>query len=97
MQTLTTYRASDRRVYNGAGCSDMEREWARTDYLIKRMKKADPTASCTYFPLEGKHLVFINSNLLENPNLEGPPQELTGNMHSNKQEALIEAIKILEK
>ena len=93
---LTTYRATDRRVYNGAPCSDMSREWAHTDALEKRMKQADPTASCTYFPMEGKFLVFINSNLLENPGLVGPPRELTGNFHADKQEALIEAIFVLE-
>lgn len=93
---LTTYRASDRRVYNGAPCSDMQREWNRTAYLEKRMKAADKTARCTYFPVEGKYLVFINSNLLENPDLEGPPKILTGNFHENKQMALIEAINLLE-
>lgn len=93
---LSTYRATDRRVYNGAPCSDMAREWAHTDALEKRMKQADPTASCTYFPVEGKFMVFINSNILENPDLEGPPRELTGNFHEDKQVALIEAIQELE-
>lgn len=94
--TLTTYTATDRRVYNGAMCSDMTREFERTAQLVRRMKKADPTARCTYFPMEGKFLVFTNSNVLENPDLVGPPKELTGNFHCNKQEALIEAIKLLE-
>lgn len=93
---LSAYRATDRRVYNGAPCSDMAREWAHTDALEKRMKDADPTAHCTYFPWEGKFLVFINSNILENPGLEGPPRELTGNFHEDKQDALIEAIRVLE-
>ena len=94
---LETYHATDRRVYNGALCSDMTRERNHTRALEKRMMDADPTASCTYFPMEGKYLVFINSNILENPNLVGPPRALTGNFHSDKQEALIEAIKILKK
>lgn len=93
---LEPYRASDRRVYNGAPCSDMSREWKRTEDLFARMREADPTSSCTYFPMERKYLVFTNSNLLENPDLEGPPRELTGKMHHNKQDALIEAIKVLE-
>lgn len=84
---LQPYRARDRRVYNGAPCSDMMREWKHSDYLEERMKKADPTASCTYFPAEGKYLVFVNSNILENPDLEGPPRVLTGNFYANKQEA----------
>jgi hypothetical protein len=95
-EDLTTYTASDRRVYNGAPCSDMNKEWKHTADLEKRMKKADPTAACTYFPAEGKYLVFVNSNLMKNPNLIGPPKILTNNFHSNKQEALIEAITILE-
>jgi len=96
MNDLTTYRASDRRVYNGALCSDMRREQDHTEYLLKRMKEADPTVRCTYFPMEGKFLVFTNSNMLENPDLKGPPVKLTGNFHSSKQEALIEAITVLE-
>ena len=63
--TLSTYQASDRRVYNGAPCSDMQREWNHT-------------------------------NNLENPNLIGPPQTLTGHFYVNKQEALIEALLKLE-
>lgn len=93
---LITYRASDRRVYNGALCTDMARELNHTKDLEKRMYKADPTSGCTYFPLENKYLVFTNSNILQNPNLVGPPVILTGNFHANKQEALIEAIQILE-
>ena len=96
MSELTTYRASDRRVYNGALCSDMTKERNHTEYLFKRMKKADPTSRCTYFPMEGKFLVFINSDILNNPDLKGPPLELTGNFHCDKQEALIEAITVLE-
>ena len=96
MTELTTYRARDRRVYDGAPCSDMSREWKHTDYLEARMKRADPTAGCCYFPVKGKYLVFTNSNILENPDLVGPPQILTNNFHLDKQEALIEAIEILE-
>lgn len=95
MAQLVTYRASDRRVYDGAPCSDMSKEWEHTKYLETRMKKADVTASCTYFPMEGKYMVFTNSNILENPQLEGPPKQLT-DFYVDKQTALIEAIKLLE-
>ena len=91
-----TYTASDRRVYNGALCSDMQREANHTKYLENCMKKLDPTTACTYFPMEDKYLVFTNTNFMENPNLVGPPQELTGKFYSSKQEAMIEAIGILE-
>jgi len=94
---LETYYATDRRVYNGALCSDMTREHNHTKNLERHLKAIDPTASCSYFPMEGKFLVFTNSNILENPNLVGPPRELTGNFHLYKQEALIEAIKVLER
>lgn len=96
MSELTTYRATDRRVYNGCPCTDMAREWNHTDNLGKMLKQLDPTASCTYFPMEGKFLVFTNSNMLENPDLVGPPRELTGVFHCDKQEALIEAINRLK-
>ena len=96
MVDLVTYRASDRRVYNGALCSDMEREQQHTRALEERMKAANPSARCTYFPMEGMFLVFTNANLLENPDLVGPPVILTNNMHYSKQAALIEAILVLE-
>ena len=89
MVELETYYATDRRVYNGAPCSDMQREWNRTDALDKRMKEADPTAGCTYFPVEDKYMVF------HYPDPERAPQAITG-FHACKQTALIEAIKILE-
>ncbi|MDY6959342.1 MAG: hypothetical protein SVK08_09315, partial [Halobacteriota archaeon] len=66
MVSLTTYRASDRRVYNGATCSDMAREWAHTDALMKRMKEANPDASCTYFPAEGKYMTFLSHKPITN-------------------------------
>lgn len=96
MNKLTPYYATDRRVYYGALCSDMQREADRTKYLRGRMKEADPTARCVYFPVEGKYMVFTNANISENPDLVGPPKELTGNFHTGIQLALIEAIQILE-
>ena len=45
------HHATDRRVYNGALCSDMQRE----QDSIKQLKKLLPdNAQCTYFPMEGK-------------------------------------------
>jgi hypothetical protein len=82
---LEPYYASDRRCYNGAFCSDLQREADRIDALEKRMKKAEPSASCTYFPMEGKYMTFVRF------------LELTGKFHTCKQSALIEAIQALEK
>ena len=84
MENLTTYRASDRRVYNGSSCSDMQREQTHTKDLLARMNQAEPAARCTYFPMEGQYLVFVNL------------KQLTGKFHDDKQLALIEAITVLE-
>ena len=81
---LDTYYARDRRVYNGALCSDLQREVDHASALERRMKKAEPEASCVYFPAEGKYLTFVRH------------KELTGNFHEEKQVALIEAIEVLE-
>lgn len=86
MTRLETYKATDRRIYNGAACDDLRHEWNHTAKLEKRMKKAEPTAHCAFFPGEDKFMVFI-----------GYSKILTGNFHDSKQEALIEAINILEK
>jgi hypothetical protein len=92
---LEVYHATDRRVYDGAPCSDMSREFKRTADLDARMKAADPSARCTYFPAEGKFLVATNCDML-NPGHVGAPRILTGNFHEDKQAALIEAILVLE-
>jgi hypothetical protein len=67
----------------------MEKEYQHTKGLGSRLKKLDPTARATYFPMEGKFLVFLHHK-------EKAPTELTGNMHEDKQVALIEAIQNLE-
>jgi hypothetical protein len=95
---LEPYYASDRRCYNGAFCSDLQREADRTDALEKRMKESDPSASCTYFPAEGKYMTFVNTKVPDGP-YKGfdRPKQLTGKFHTCKQSALIEAIQVLEK
>ena len=94
--SLSEYRAADRRVYDGAPCSDMAREWANEDMLVKRLEAADRTASVTYFPVEGKWLAFTNTGLLKFPDLIGPPKVLTDRFHVSRQACLIEAIQVLE-
>jgi len=83
---LTTYRATDRRVYNGAFCSDMKRESDHTKALEKRMRKADPTTYVAYFPMQDAYLAFIGDD----------SKILSNNFHTSKQVALIEAIEMLE-
>ncbi len=90
MTSLTTYRATDRRVYQGALCSDMERQVQHTENLLKRLRQTSPTATCTYFPVEGKFMVF------HKPDPERTWREVTSNFHECKQSAIIEAIQTLE-
>jgi len=95
---LEPYHARDRRVYNGALCTDMQKEADRIKYLEERLKKADHTARVTFFPAPGPdygYLVSTNANLLD-PNHKGVPKDVTGNFHWDKQDALIEAIEVLE-
>ena len=46
------YVATDRRCYNGAPCSDLQREWDTIDKLTDLVKKNG--GHITYFPVEGK-------------------------------------------
>lgn len=84
MNKLTTYRAIDRRLYNGTPCPDLQRELDHTSRLEDMMHELDNSTRCAFFPSEGKHLIFWRGYQL-----------LTGNLHLDKQEALIEAIKAL--
>jgi hypothetical protein len=81
--TLKTYKASDRRVYNGALCTDMKNEIDHESKLMKILRKIEPSASCTFFPLEYSYMVFVNHRMV------------TGIFHECKQEAIIEAIENL--
>lgn len=85
---LEPYYATDRRVYNGAPCSDMSREWKHTDELEAYLKKLRPGAFATYFPIEGKWDVSDRDNGY---------RSIIPDLVYGKQEALIEAINILEK
>lgn len=98
MTVLTKYTATDRRVYNGALCSDMKKEADHLKYLEERLLQVDPTARVTFFPGAGPdygYRVVTNADLY-NPNHKGIPIPVTGNFHWNKQDALIEAIEVLE-
>jgi hypothetical protein len=81
---LEAYHATDRRVYNGALCSDMQREAERLKELTARLKQVAPGASCTYFPVEQKYMTFVDN------------KPVTGNFFFNRQLAIIEAIAVLE-
>ena len=85
MNPLTTYRATDRRCYNGALCSDLKKELDCTKFLVACMKELEPTAKAMYFPVEKAYLVFTHTVNI-----------LTDNFWWNKQEALVEAINVLE-
>lgn len=84
---LEPYYAYDRRCYDGAPCSDLQRELDRTVALEKRMKEADPLAFVTYFPVEEKWQTGTSEKY----------QPITGKSFYCKQMALIDAIEFLEK
>ena len=53
MTNLQPYYATDRRIYNGAPCSDMRRQWNREEEILKELRRLEPRAWMTYFPQEG--------------------------------------------
>jgi hypothetical protein len=81
-----TYYATDRRVYNGALCSDMQRQEDHTEALLARLVELEPDAFCTYFPMEGKWNVSRSSDY----------KSIIPSLVYGKQEAIITAIRILE-
>lgn len=85
MEEPILYYAKDRRCYNGAFSSDMEKEIASKQKILNSIKEQYPEYSCTYFPAEGKYLSFISH------------RELTGNMHNDQGQCLLEAWRILIK
>lgn len=87
---LTAYYATDRRCYDGAPCTDLSREIKHEASLARRLKSVDATAYCTYFPSEGRFLTSFS------PPTGRRNQDITGNFHDNRQDALIDAIEELE-
>ena len=79
------YYANDRRCYNGAMCSDLQKEIGSKEVIFNEIKKSYPNYSCTYFPLEGKYLSFLKH------------KQLTGNMFEDKGQCLLEAWRVLIK
>jgi hypothetical protein len=59
MVELVPYHATDRRVYNGAFCSDMTREKNHKEELLAELLRLCPQAKVTYFPMEGYYDVSI--------------------------------------
>ena len=83
---LSTYQATDRRVYNGALCSGMLGERSHTIKLMEELHKLEPRAVSTYFPMEDKYLVSIRHQTDQKLWFE----ELS--FEHNKQVAIIKAI-----
>jgi len=81
-----TYYATDRRVYNGALCSDMQRQQDHTNALLAKLVELEPDAFCTYFPQEDKWDVSRRSDY----------KSIIPSLIAGKQEAIIAAIEILE-
>lgn len=79
MERPTLHRATDRRCYNEAMCSNLQREVDSEKEILRQLKKVEPEFSCTYFPMEKKYLTFIKY------------RTLTDNFHSSLGEAILEA------
>ena len=75
--------ATDRRCYNGAMHSDLEREASTRQDLFSEIRGQHPDYFCTYFPAEGKYMSFIKY------------KELTGNFFEDKGQCLLEAWRTL--
>ena len=85
--TLEPYQASDRRVYNGANCNDMQNQENRTKFIHKKLLELLPSAFVTYFPVEGKYDVC---------DVDNAHQSIIPDLVYGKQEAMLEAIEILK-
>lgn len=76
--------ATDRRCYNGAFCSDLQREINSREELEKQIKAVHPEFRCTYFPAEGKHMAFVFEY-----------KTLTNVMFADRGQCLLQAWRIL--
>ena len=70
----TYHTATDRRVYNGAPCSDMQREHDSLASLVAEAAKRG--ARATYFPMEEVWSVWVNNREV-------------GKLHATKGDALV--------
>ena len=75
--------AKDRRCYDGAMCSDLQRELDSKEVIFNEIKESYPDYHCTYFPAEGKFLSFLKCKIL------------TNNMFEDRGKCLLEAWRIL--
>jgi ubiquinone/menaquinone biosynthesis C-methylase UbiE len=75
--------ATDRRCYNGAFSSDMERQFKSQDDIVKQIQIEYPEFSVVYFPLEDKYLSFVQYDMV------------TNNFHDDKGQCLLEAWRVL--
>lgn len=63
LKRITLHRATDRRVYNGAPCSDMQREWNSRQEAKDYLKSLG--VHVTYFPAGEFYVGFDErSNIL---------------------------------
>lgn len=76
------HRATDRRCYDGACCSDLQRELDSVDELVKELQALG--GSVCYFPAGGHWMAFKGYRLLN---------ELE---YSEKGDACVAGIEILE-
>jgi hypothetical protein len=51
--------ATDRRCYNGALCSDLQKELDSRDDILNQVQIVEPEFRTVYFPVEGKYSGWI--------------------------------------
>lgn len=91
--------ATDRRCYNGAMCSDLQKEIDSRNSILKEIQNSRPDYRCTYFPMEGKFMSFVDKETTIRSRtgdyVAQVPCELTGNFFEDKGQCLLEAWRIL--
>ena len=83
MKEPQLHYATDRRCYNGAFCSDLQKEFDSKDKILKAIRAKYPEYFCTYFPVEGKYMSFLKY------------KEITSVFHVDRGECLLEAWRLL--
>jgi len=78
------------RLYYGCPDKELQAVWNSRDEARARLRKADPRAWCTYFPLEG---AYSCARWIDHPNGEDQQyQDLTPEFHPSIESACAAAI-----
>mgnify|MGYP006282763901 CR=1 FL=1 len=81
--TPELHYATDRRCYNGAMCSDLQREIDSQNRILKEIREQYPNFRICYFPVEGAYSAHLCY------------KEVSGNMFQDRGQCLLESWRIL--